>query len=73
MPQVQVIPNNPLKKLKRVGYNYADFANHHNFKPDTVRRTIKRYTKKNYWPRKNTTARQIVMAFFEVTKTKKAE
>ena len=73
MPQVQVIPSNPLNKLKKSGYNYTDFAKRRGFKPDTVRRTIKRYTKKNYWPRKNTTARQIVMAFFEVTKTKKAE
>lgn len=73
MPQIQALPKNPLKKLKQAGYTYAEFARKHGFKPDTVRRTMARYQKLDHWPRKTSTARKIIVTFFQVTKPKKQD
>ena len=72
MPKIiRVIPKDPKELLREAGYgSYQEFALQYNFNPGTVRKSLKRYRQKPYLPRKGSSARQIVVTFFRVTKPK---
>jgi len=70
MNNIKFLPKKPLKKLKKVGLTYADFARMYDFDATAVRQCAYRFKGKKQLPRINSEARLIIIKFFEATCSK---